>query len=111
MAERIIWYAVTLGCAALFFGIGVYARRRTEPMWFLAGSTVPKDAITDVAAYNRACGRMWMLYAIPFALSAAAFEFSLTAAAALLVSGSTAGIAWLIVEYYRIYRKYRVKRD
>lgn len=28
MAERIIWYAATLGCAALFFGIGVYARRR-----------------------------------------------------------------------------------
>ena len=111
MAERIIWYAVTLGCAALFFGIGVYARRRTEPMWFWAGSTVEKDAITDAAAYNRECGRMWMLYAIPFALSAAAYEFSLTAVVALLVLDCTAGIVWLVIEYYRIYRKYRVKRD
>ena len=32
-------------------------------------------------------------------------------AVTLLVLDCTAGIVWLVVEYYRIYRKYRVKRD
>ncbi|MGN1249335.1 MAG: hypothetical protein ACI4XW_04580 [Candidatus Spyradocola sp.] len=111
MAERIIWYAVTLGCAALFFGIGLYARRRAEPMWFWAGSAVDRDAITDVKAYNRENGRMWMIYAIPFVVSAFVYEASVGAAAALLAVSGTAGIVWLIVEYNRIYKKYRAERD
>ena len=32
-------------------------------------------------------------------------------AGTLLVLDCTAGIVWLVIEYYRIYRKYRVKRD
>ena len=35
-------------------------------MWFWAGDTVSEDEITDVRAYNRANGIMWLCYSLPF---------------------------------------------
>ena len=62
MAADIIWYIIMFACAALFVGIGVYARNRKEPMWFWSGSEVDAAAITDVTAYNRENAKMWLWY-------------------------------------------------
>ena len=60
MAGKIIMWIVCFGCGALFVGIGVFAWRRKEPMWFYSGTEVDPASITDVPAYNRANAVMWM---------------------------------------------------
>ena len=32
--ENIIWAVIMAPCSLLFTGIGIYAWRRTKPMWF-----------------------------------------------------------------------------
>lgn len=51
--------------------IGIYAMRRTEPMWFWIGAAVDARTLTDVRAYNHANGWMCIAYSVPFWLSAA----------------------------------------
>ena len=50
--EKVIWLVITIPCSLLFTGIGIYAWRRTKPMWFWSGSSVREDEITNVKAYN-----------------------------------------------------------
>ena len=38
--EKVIWLVITIPCSLLFTGIGIYAWRRTKPMWFWSGSSV-----------------------------------------------------------------------
>ena len=52
----IIWLLIMVPCSALLTGIGIYAWRRKEPMWFWSGSTVKAEEISDVRAYNKANG-------------------------------------------------------
>lgn len=107
MAEKIIWFAVTLGCAALFFGIGVFAERSEKPMWFWAGSTVDPAKITDVKRYNKENGIMWQVYSLFYVASAVAEIWSSLVAVILLVITATVGTVPLIFIYNRIYRKYK----
>lgn len=46
----------------IFVLIGVYAYQRKSPMYFYAGSDTDASEITDVKAYNRANGIMWITY-------------------------------------------------
>lgn len=102
-----MWYVINIGCALLFMGIGVFAFRLEKPMWFWAGSTVDPDTITDVKAYNKANGWMWMGYSLWYWLSALVHPFYPPAAIALLVLGSTLGIGLLLWIYHRIEKKYK----
>ena len=68
MGEKLIMLLSCFGCAILFFGIGVYARKKKEPMWFWSGSAVDASKITDVKKYNKANGIMWQLYSLWFFL-------------------------------------------
>ncbi len=61
----VIWFLCVGGCALTFTGIGIYAYRRKEPMWFWSGSIVRKEELTDVQAYNHANGIMWILFQFP----------------------------------------------
>ena len=64
--ELIIWLVITIPCGLLFTGLGIYAWRLEKPMWFWSGSTVRPDQITDVKAYNRENGIMWICYSLVF---------------------------------------------
>ncbi|MCR4950237.1 MAG: hypothetical protein K6A40_02810 [Solobacterium sp.] len=57
-------------CGILFTGLGIYALKRKEPMWFYSGTPVSKENITDVRAYNRANGIMWIVFSLLFWLTA-----------------------------------------
>ena len=107
MGESIIWYAVVLGCGLLFYSIGQYAVKKETPMHFWSGSEVKAESITDVPAYNRENGRMWKLYSLWYWAAGLLWMFSPEAAVAVLVLGCTAGIAWLVVSYRRIEKKYK----
>ena len=109
MAADIIWYITMFGCAALFVGIGVYARRLDKPMWFWSGSQVDPNSITDVVEYNAENASMWIVYSLWFWVSGIAWIWSHGIALAILILGSTVGIGLLIWTYLRIERKYKVK--
>ena len=110
MAADLIWYIIMFACAALFVGIGVYARKRKEPMWFWSGSTVLPEEITDVKAYNEANGKMWISYSLWYFASAIAEIWSSGVALAILIASCTVGMVILVVTYNRIYKKYSTKR-
>lgn len=107
--EIIILVATAWGCAGVFLGIGIWAMKRKDPMHFWSGTTVDPKNITDVPAYNRANGRMWMEFSIPFwicgllGLWGDRFTVAYTV---LLCVGSIGGIFWLLWHYHRICKQY-----
>ncbi len=76
-------------------------------MWFWSGSTVKEREISDIPAYNRANGIMWICYSLVFWGSAVFGLFQLDAAGAFLAAGTLGGIPVLIVVYKKIYAKYK----
>ena len=108
MEDVIIMCAATFGCAILFFAIGVYALRLKKPMWFWAGSEVSDYEITDVKAYNKENGIMWMLYSLWYFASGIAAVWDIIISAVLIALAGTVGIVALIVTYKMIYKKYSV---
>ena len=101
------WFAIMALCGAVFTGIGIYARKRKKPMWFWSGSSVKEAEIADVPAYNRANGRMWITFSMPFWLSAFLGFWSEIAVVVLSVANCIIGIPVLVIVYLRIYAKYK----
>ena len=107
--ERVIWLIVTIPVAGLFTGVGIFAWRRKKPMWFWSGSEVKEEDITDVPAYNRANGIMWLIFSGVFWVSAALGLLEVGAAGTVLAVGVLGGIPCLLLAYGGIYSKYRKK--
>ena len=83
----------------LFTGIGIYAWRRKKPMWFWSGSTVKESEISDVAAYNRANGIMWLVFSL--------ILWGSTVLGAMIIAGCLIGVPILPIVYGKIYRKFK----
>ena len=107
MAGNIIWFVTVFGCAALFLGIGVYAKHLQKPMWFWAGSEVDPAAITDVKGYNAENARMWVLYSLWYWGAGLAWIWSEVVALVLLMLGCSLGIGLLVAAYQKIEKKYK----
>ena len=105
--HNMIWLIIMLPCSALFSGIGIYALRRKKPMWFWSGSEVSEYAISDVPAYNRANGIMWLAFSAVFRVSAILGYLQIRAGAVLLITGCVIGIPVLPIIYGKIYSKYK----
>lgn len=104
------------GCGALFFGIGVWATKRKDPMHFYSGSTVDPKTISNVPAYNRANGRMWKQFSVPFwmcgvlAIGSLWADWCAVGYTILIFLGSIAGGVWLVLRYNKIRKKYAVTK-
>ena len=109
MAGAIIGCIIYLGCAILFFGIGIYAAKSQKPMWFWSGTEVDPATITDVKQYNRENARMWKWYSLWYFAAAVAAIWSTVVAVVLLVLSCTLGLVILVATYNKIHEKYRVK--
>ena len=107
VAGAIIWYVTMFVCAALTFGIGVYAKKLEKPMWFWSGSEVDPASITDIKAYNRENSRMWKAYSIWFWAAGILWVWNEIVALVVLVLGSTVGIGLLVGRYLKIEKKYK----
>ena len=107
MIGTIIWCVIVLGCGALFWGIGVYAQRREEPMWFWSGSVVKAETLTDVKAYNRENAAMWKWYSLWYWAAGIAWIWSKMAAGLLMMLGCTVGIWILVRTFLKIEKKYK----
>ena len=103
----VLWWIIVGGCAALFLGIGIYAYRLKTPMWFWSGTAVKAEDITNVPAYNKANGRMWMLYSLWYWASGFVYAVSPLAAVVILMVGSTVGAIGLRFAYRHIEKKYK----
>ena len=104
------------GCGALFFGIGVWATKRKDPMHFYTGSKVDPKTITNVPAYNRANARMWKQFSVSFwmcgvlAIASIWAQWCAAAYTILIFAGSIGGGIWLVLRYQKISRQFAVKK-
>ena len=105
--DSIVMLCILIPLAAFFTGIGIFAWTRKKPMWFWSGSTVSEKEITDVPAYNRANGIMWICFSLIYWGAAVLGIFKVKAAGAVVGAGTLIGIVLLIVVYKQIYKKYR----
>ncbi len=105
--ELTIWLVLTVPCSLLFSILGIYAWRREKPMWFWSGSTVKAEEITDVKAYNRENGIMWICYSLVFWVSMIMGIFNISTAGIVLAVGCLGGLPFLVIAYNRIFRKYK----
>ena len=105
--ENIIWYIIMVPCSAVFTIIGIYAWNREKPMWFWSGSTVEETEIADIPAYNRANGRMWIVFSLPLWLSTFLGLWNEMIALILLAVDLVIGLPVLMIVYKRIYAKYK----
>ena len=69
MGALIIWLVIMVPVSALLTGLGIFAWKRQKPMWFWSGSSVREDEISDIPAYNRENGIMWIVYSLTFWVS------------------------------------------
>ena len=106
--EDIVWFIIMVPCSAVFTIIGIYAWNRKKPMWFWSGSTVEETEIADIPAYNRANGRMWLVFSLPLWLSTFLELWNEIVALILIAADCVIGIPVLIIVYKRIYAKYKV---
>ena len=104
---NVIWFMIMIPCSILFTVLGIYAWKRKKPMWFWSGSTVREYEITDVPAYNRANGKMWLAYSSVFWLSLILGIFNVSLAGIVLAVGCLGGISVLAFVYGKIYARYR----
>jgi len=68
---------------------------------------VKESEITDVPAYNRANGIMWICFSLIYWVAAVLGIFKTNAAGVVIGVGTLVGIVLLIVAYKKIYNKYR----
>ena len=65
MAETVIFSVILLISAAPIIIIGIVQYRSKDPVGFWSGKNPPKrEQITDVQAYNRKHGLMWIVYGV-----------------------------------------------
>lgn len=57
-------YGICLVVGVAFVGMGIFAFKSKRPMPFWAG--VPVGKVEDVKGYNRAVGRMWIVFGTVF---------------------------------------------
>ena len=107
--KLVIWLAITLSCAALFTGIGIYAWRKEKPMGFYSGIAVRESEISDVPAYNRANGRMWIGFSCVFWISALLGIANVGAAGIVLTVGCLVGCVCLLLVFNNIYNRYKAR--
>ncbi|MDU1538661.1 MAG: hypothetical protein E6902_03480 [Paeniclostridium sordellii] len=104
--DKLIVYTSIMPATFIFICLGIYSLKRKTPMHFWAGSTVSSEEISDVKAYNKANGVMWICYGLSFLLIPILEEHFGSLTLSILVPFM---IVALILNYKIIYNKYKVK--
>ena len=107
MKDNIIWLFIMIPVSLLFTGLGIFAWRREKPMWFWSGSTVKESEISDIPAYNRANGIMWLAFSLLMWISTILGAMNMKTGGIVLIVGSAISVPALPVVYGMIYRKYK----
>ncbi|MCI9527200.1 MAG: hypothetical protein HFH37_09835 [Lachnospiraceae bacterium] len=111
MAERIITIVIIAISAAPMIILGIVQYNSKEPVGFWSGKEPPKSQqVTDVKAYNRRHGVMWIVYGLGFFPGFAPViiwgeEFALIAVALFLIE-CIGGIFVMIAYHNKLNRRY-----
>lgn len=106
--EGVIWLLICWLCAAIFTGIGVYARHSATPVHFWSGTTVAPEQVSDISAYNRANSGMWLIFSLPYWLLGVVYFWLPVLSGIGMGVWSIAGLCWLIWRYRRIQKRFFV---
>lgn len=69
-AENIICFVIYALVALFMMGIGIVQLKSKDPVGFYSGEKPPKaENITDVKAWNKKHGMMWLIYGIVILIS------------------------------------------
>ena len=106
--SNLFFLIIMVPTSLLFTSIGIYAWMRKKPMWFWAGDTVPEDEITDVCAYNRANGIMWLCFSLLLWIGTIIGAcYSIILGANIILADSTVGLVLMMITYTFIRKKYK----
>lgn len=107
--DKILYFIIMWVTAILFIIIGIYAINRKKPMWLWTGSQIPESKIKDVKAYNRAVGKMWLIFSILFFIGGIIDFFSPLFSIILFAFTCIVGIGGIVWCYHKIEEKYYIK--
>ena len=107
MGALIIWLVIMIPVSVIFTGLGVFAWRRQKPMWFWSGQTVSESEISDIPAYNKANGIMWISFSVFLWLSTILGAINMKTSGIILVVGCIVAVSVLPIAYTKIYNKYK----
>lgn len=107
MIDRILFTIIVWFCGAIFIGIGIYSIRKKTPIHFWAGTMVKDQEISDIKAYNRENGIMWITYGSTYVLAGLIALISIAIGAVFLAIAGVVGIVFLILGYNSIYNNYK----
>ena len=100
------------GCAALFYGLGVWALKSKKTMGFWAGKQLDPERVSDIPAFNQSSAVMWKVYSVRYWLSGLLACFGVLgdgyiwASVILLFAACFPGIIFLIAAYRKIEKRY-----
>lgn len=107
--DNIIFLVIMWATGIIFVIVGIYAMNRKKPMWFWAGSQVPESTIKDVKGYNRANGKMWCAFSVPFFICGIVEYFSPILSLIIFGAACIVGIGGIVWCYHKIEEKYFLK--
>lgn len=111
MGENIVFMFIALLCGLVFIGIGIAAFRMKHPIHFWSGSVVKSEEVTDVKAYNKANGWMWLGYGSLYILAAVLAFYKLSYGGIMLAICTVPGLFILIGIYTKIEKKYFINKQ
>ncbi len=114
MAGTIISGVVYGFVALIMFGIGISQLKSKEPVGFYTGEKPPeKEQLSDVNAWNKRHGMMWIVYGgcIVCSWTCSAFIGDSLYSGILLFAGILAPIVILIICHHRFVKKYYISKS
>lgn len=113
MVETIFFLIILLISIGPIIIIGIAQYRSKDPVGFWSGKEPPgKEQITDVKAYNRRHGLMWIVYGMGFILCfVCGLPFGERIAAYLCMMEAIGGILGMIAYHNKLNRMYGRKRE
>ena len=105
-----IYFVIMAVVSMIFTILGIYMGLRKDPATFWTGQEIKKGEISDVMAYNKANGYMWLGFSALLWIAAFAglFGGGMVGGITLFVAMGV-GIPMLPFVYNRIYKKYASK--
>ncbi len=106
MHEGTFGFVIWALCGALFLVIGISCFFCKKPVGFWANVKETPD-IADVRSYNRAVGKLWIVFAVLFTLLGLPLLVNLRSAAVILsIVGVMLEVIGMMIVYIHIERKY-----
>ena len=94
------------GAALLLLLLGLHVRNKRDPVSLWGGQKVAGSRVRNVHAYNRAVGKMYAIFSIPFWICGPVLYFYPAAAVAAFCLVCTLGFGLMAWYCHRIEEKY-----